>query len=68
MYIYIYIYDAEKAGNTIITGSIYDNRQLDLMDRHWNTKQLIRNTRDQKNESWSTHARIYIYIYIYIYI
>jgi hypothetical protein len=28
----------EKAGNTIKTGSRYDNRQLDLMDRHWNTK------------------------------
>jgi hypothetical protein len=28
------------------------------MDRHWNTNQLVRNTRDWKNESWSMHARI----------
>jgi hypothetical protein len=28
------------------------------MDRHWNTNQLTRNTRDQKNECWSVHARI----------
>jgi hypothetical protein len=41
-----------------MTGSRYNNRQLDLMDRHWNTNQLIRNTRDQKNECWSAHAWI----------
>jgi hypothetical protein len=28
------------------------------MDRHWNTKQLTRNTHDQKNECWSMHAQI----------
>ena len=47
----------KKAENTIITGSRYTNRQLDLMDRHWNTNQLIRNTRDQK-ECWFAHAQM----------
>jgi hypothetical protein len=28
------------------------------MDPHWNTNQLTRNTRDQKNEGWSMHPRI----------
>jgi hypothetical protein len=48
----------KKEGNTIITGRRYNNRQLDLMDHHWNTNQLIRNTHDQKNGCWSAHAWI----------
>ena len=32
----------------MICGNQRNNIQLDLMDRHWNTKKLLQNTREQK--------------------
>jgi hypothetical protein len=47
-----------KHGNTITYWKYRNNRQLDLLDRHWNTNKQHQNTCDQKMIADLMHARI----------